>query len=328
MRRTAALVMLLGQACGGRPALAPIVASPHAPATMSTRVSAEPPRAEGAAPLPDGVLAQGSTRPHTETVRFDVDAIPVATWGPPSRKAGFNLTVKQEDQSYHLIVHTYLFAETILLGTNEFTAFTGGPFFSGTLPKCGASERGTRAARWMGFSPNRWTDDGIDVEMGEGDFDVASCKTTATASLFARAKALVPGYVYALRVHDERDSLYVILPHAALVSAGGDPSAPLNASNTGTFARVRLPLAKDTAASAAVRISPTALGLWDQLRRTGLPVHDFADDRFMTSDSLLVTVEVSAQGDVKVASLSFALPRTAYAADYAPLLRAARSQAR
>jgi hypothetical protein len=179
----------------------------------------------------------------------------------------------------------------------------------------------------MGFSPVRWTDNGIDIEMGQGDFDAASCKTTATASLFARAKALVPGYVYALRVHDERDSLYVILPHATLVSAGGDPSTPLDASNTGTFARVRLPLAKDTAASAAVRISPTALGLWDQLRRTGSPVQAFADDTSMTSESLLVTIEVSAQGDMKVASLSFALPQTANAAAYTHLLQAARSQA-
>jgi hypothetical protein len=225
------------------------------------------------------------------------------------------------------MIHTYLFAETILLGTNEFTAFTGGPFFSGELPKCGPHENGTRAARWMGFSPTRWTDEGLDVEMGEGDFDVSTCKTTPSASLFARAKALVPGFVYALRVRDEKgDWLYVVLPHGTFVAAGGDPTTPLAAANNGTFARLRFPLAKGTAASAAVRISPAALALWDELRKTGTPVRDFADGT-RTSDALLVTVEVSSQGDVKVASLSFALPQAVQRAAYAPLLRAARSVA-
>jgi len=290
-------------------------------------MSAEPPRAAGLEPLIDGALAQGFGRPPTETVRFDVDAVPLATWGPPSQKSGFQLTVTERDQSYHLVVHTYLFAETILFGASEFTAFTGGPFFSGELPKCGGHATGTRGAQWLGFSPTRCTDEGIDVEMGEGEFDVATCTTFPIASLFARAKALVPGFVYALRLRDAKgDWLYVVLPHGTFVAAGGDPTRSLAASNNGTFARLRFPLAKDTAASAAVRISPASLTLWDELRRTGTSVRNFADGT-RTSDALLVTVEVSSQGDVKVASLSFALPQTAPRAAYVPLLRAARSVA-
>src|ERR1700690_732537 len=103
-----------------------------------------------------------------------VDALPLSTWGPPTKRSGFDLTVTGE--RYHLVVHSHLFAETIVLDAeSSLTTFTGGPFFRGPLPKCGARQTETREARWMGFSPLRWTDTGIDVEMGRGRFDLARC---------------------------------------------------------------------------------------------------------------------------------------------------------
>ena len=89
----------------------------------------------------------------------------------------------------------------------------------GMPPACGPGHTGQRLAVWRGIAPAGWTDDGVDVEMEEGDYDLSTCAATPKRSLHGRAIAVVRGYVYALLARDEADddgdadeSVVVFLP--------------------------------------------------------------------------------------------------------------------
>jgi hypothetical protein len=288
----------------------------------------EPPRAHGETGL-DGFRVDGDSRPLAlaTPIRFDPDALPVATWGEPRATAGFALRPK--GNGYRLWLRSRLFAEVVVENTRggaEFSAFTGGSFFEGTPPECGPGHAGSFPARWAGLAPRHWTDTGVDIEMGDGDFDLASCDARPRVSIQARAAAIVPGFVYGLRVRrgEDDETLFVFLPRAVLVSAAGDPSAPIALSNTGPFTRLSLPLERGGARSASVRVSPASLRLWSRLRTTIAPVWSF-EDTTAAHDALLVNVDAAWQDDRKLGSISLALPRRHDKRPYAALVAAAES---
>jgi hypothetical protein len=286
----------------------------------------EPPRAHGESGL-DGFRANGDTRPLAigRPVRFDPDALPVATWGDPRATAGFSLRTR--GNGYRLWLRSRLVAEVVVENTRggaEFSAFTGGSFFEGTPPECGPGRAGTFPAHWTGLAPSHWSDDGVDVEMGDGDFDLATCDARPRVAVQARAAAIVPGFVYGLRVRrtEDDETLFVFLPRGVLVSAAGDPAAPIALANTGPFTRLSMPLDRGGARSAAVRVSPAAMRLWSRLRRTLAPAWGF-DDTTAPHDALLVNVDAAWQDDRKLGSVSLALPRTHDKGPYAALVAAA-----
>ena len=334
----------LSAAVAGCAARAPVATSMSAPPppvaapVVVPSVVADPPSAPGAEPL-EGSLAVGDARPATQTVRFDVDAVPVATWGPAWRDAG--LTLRMGHNAWSLWVRTTIFAEVIVTAARpsgdkqtapvRFTAFTGGSFGDGSIPACGPGSSGKGFVVWDGFAPAGWTDEGIDVEMEEGDFDLATCRGTPIHSLRGRAAALLPGYVYALRAREEDDdgnakeSLVVFLPRGALVSTAADPLMPLEASNTGAFTRLTFPLVRGSAGSASLRLSPAALVLWARLRQTKAPA-TFTDGSAL-GDDLLLGVDVAWQGDTRLGSLSLSRPKGKGSAAYTGLMAAAKKRA-
>jgi hypothetical protein len=321
-------------ACSGaRPrALLPTHPAPAAPAAEA---SEEPAAREGADPL-EGNLAAGEPRPTAgKAIRFDVDALPVATWGGPNKHSGY--TMMASETRYRVVIQGPWFAEIVIRQTtSSFDIFTGGMFGSGEPPKCGPRKGGSPSywTYWTGISARGWTDSGINVEMGRGDFDTATCRAVPAASLSARAAAIVPGFVYGLRVlvpatplDAGEEQLVLLMPRGALVSAGGDPTAPLRTSNTGAFTRLTLPTDPGTAGTASVRLSPASLGLWTALRKTGRPVWSFQDD-FKTENDLLLGVDVvspAQKGEAReprTGSLFVSLPPSAYALAYERLLTA------
>ncbi|HEY3822746.1 MAG TPA: hypothetical protein VGL81_36530 [Polyangiaceae bacterium] len=334
--RLACSLAALVVGCGAAPApkLASMPAPPPSPppVVLPAATTEDPPAATGAAPL-EGSRASGPERPPTQTLRFDVDTLPVATWAEALPEAGFSL--RKVGDTWNLWVRTTIFAEVIVTAAGRssdegtmpvgFTGFTGGSFGEGDVPACGRGHSGRRLAVWNGFASAGWTDDGLDVEMEEGDFDLATCRGTPVHSLRGRASAVVPGYVYALRERDEdddgndRESLVLFLPRGTLVSAAADPRSPLGAADTGTFTRLTFPMARGTAGSASLRVSPAALALWARLRH-GRPA-PFSDGTGIPED-LLVGVDVAWQGDVRVGSLSVAVPKAK--ASYRGLLAAAQ----
>jgi hypothetical protein len=337
-------LLCISAAVAGCAAHTPVTVSmsgaPQTPASVvvPAAVVADPPSAPGASPL-EGFLATGDARPATQTLRFDVDALPVATWGEGWHGAGF--TLHKLKDGWSLWVRTTIFAEVIVTASGPssengttpvgFTAFTGGPFGDGAVPACGPGSSGQRLAVWDGFAPAGWTNDGIDVEMEEGDYDLATCSGTPVRSLRGRAAAVVPGFVYALRAREEGDdgngheSLVVFLPRGALVSTGADPRTPLEASNTGAFTRLTFPLARGTAGSASLRLSPVSLALWARLRQTRSSVA-FSDPS-PVAENLLLGFDVAWQGDARSGSLSLALPRAKDRKAYAGLLAAVKKRA-
>jgi hypothetical protein len=312
-------------------ARAPVAeAAPPVPIDDAAPEPPDPPAAEGAKPL-TGFLATGARRPVVQTLRFDVERLPVATWGEPTSGAGFSLA--KIPDGWRLWVRSHIFAEVVVVTTPSFgskvlfTAFTGGSFADGDVPACGSKAKGKQLALWSGFSPDGWTRDGVDVEMGTGDLDLATCSATARRSLHGRAAAIVPGYVYALRTLSEDDSgpgkLVVFLPRGAFVSTAGDPTTPIDTSNTGSFTRLTFPLDHGKGGSAVVRLSPASLALWSSLHRTGAPVWGF-DDKSAPHDDLLVEVDVTRQADVALGTVSLAVPPGKSRAPYQGLLAAAR----
>lgn len=234
-----------------RPPVAPVVAAVPAP-------EPDPPSASGA-PALEGNLAAGDPRPRSRSIAFDVDSLPVATWGEPLKGAGFSLRKTSDGDGWVLRIYTTLFAEVLLSrsaaweskdpSTLGFAGFSGGRFGGGEPPDCGPGHTGQRLAVWRGIAPAGWTDDGVDVEMEEGNYDLSTCAATPKRSLHGRAIAVVRGYVYALLARDEADddgdadeSVVVFLPPGTMVSASANPTMPLETSNTGPFTRLTLPL--------------------------------------------------------------------------------------
>ncbi len=331
---------LLLAGCGAThvpPTVAPMPAPEPALVAAPAPVLAEPPATAGAAPL-EGALALGAERPTTQTIRFDVDALPVATWGEAWQGAGF--TLRKVREGWSLWVRTTIFAEVIVTATAPssekgttpvgFTAFTGGSFGEGSVPACGPGSVGQRLAVWDGFGPAGWTDDGMNVEMEEGDFDLATCAATPVRSLRGRASAVVRGYVYAVRARDtaddgnDRESLVVFLPRGSLVATASDPRTPFDASNSGPFTRLTFPLERGRGGSASLRLAPGALAMWARLRQMAGPVA--LTDASALGDNLLLGVDVAWQGDVRLGSVTFSVPNGKARKGYAGLLAAAKKQ--
>ncbi|MGH7295681.1 MAG: hypothetical protein ACRELB_12135, partial [Polyangiaceae bacterium] len=243
-----------------------------------------------------------------------------------------------------LFVRTTLYAEVIVAqsasfedrGTSRvgFSAFTAGSFGAGEVPDCGPGNAGRRLAVWDGMAPAGWTDDGVDVEMDEGDYDLATCEGAPKRTLRGRARAILPGYVYALRIRDEAEgaeearedasgegSLLVLLPRAAMVSASADPSMPIATVNSGTFTRLTLPLSRGAAGTASVRLSPASLRLWSRLRKGGPPPP--AEDPARVRDDVLLGVDVASEGQERFGSVTIAVPVGADRRLYGGLLSAA-----
>jgi hypothetical protein len=327
--RACACVLIAGlAACAPRAARAPVEASPAAVA-VAPALEPEPEPAPGVKALGPEFLAPGMARPPGRAIAFDVVSLPAATWGEPETDAGFVLT--PQPSGYRLSVRGPVFAEVIVAAPARgvglwFSGFTGGSFSTAESPlRCGGGFTGELVASWGGVSPGRWTDDGVDVEMGEGRFHRATCAADADEVLRGRARAIVAGYVYGLRVQhrfgaDLHEDLLVVLPRGDLVAASGDPELPLNAANTGAFTRLTFPIAEGDARSACLRLSEASLALWGKLR-AGRSEPRYAGSA-APSTGLLVCVEVAWQGAAPLGRASFALPPGAWAKPYAPLLAA------
>lgn len=327
--RLAVLGATLLVGCAGAPRHAPVAASPAAAAPAPQPLADDPPAVPGAKPL-DGPLEPGETRPvAVGALRFDVGMLPVATWGRADRRTGFKIATGEH--RFQVTIRGPVFAEIVVASrqpTSSFEIFTGGTFGSGEPPKCGNARLGSSPAYWTGISAKGWTDSAVTVEMGRGDFDARTCAGEPRASLAAQAGAIVPGYVYGLRVRipataleAQSEQLVVFLPRGTLVSAAVDPAFPLRASDTGAFTRLTLPLDPGTTGSASVRLSPASLGLWTQLRVTGRPVYGFKDE-FQVDSGLLVGVDVVSTPDKRLGSLVVSLPSTAYTPSFSGLIEA------
>ncbi|HEY1694291.1 MAG TPA: hypothetical protein VGG39_19110 [Polyangiaceae bacterium] len=315
------------------PALALAPASALAPAPVSDPPYANPP------PGLLGSLASGPTRLPVRTLRFDVDALPVATWGPAWGAAGF--TLRRTGNGWTVFVRTTLYAEVVLSesaayedqGTSRlgFSAFTGAADFGrGLPPPCGRGHTGKRLAIWGGIAPAGWTDAGVDVEMNEGDYDLATCDAAPRRSLRGRAAALVKGYVYAVRVIEAgedgdpvSEAVVVYLPRGAMVSATADPDLPIETTNTGTFSRLTFPLTRDAAGSASLRIAPASLRLWSRLR-AGTPLATAFEDTSAAHDDMLVGVDVAWEGKQRFGSIAVGVPAVPDRRMYAGFLAAVR----
>jgi hypothetical protein len=261
-------------------------------------------------------------------VRFDLESLPRATWGRPSKNRGFSM--KGDGRHYRAWVRGPLFAEIVLprrWPAASFEMFTGGTFGDGDPPGCGGKHHGSVPAYWTGLSWIGWTDSGVNVEMERGELDTSSCVGSPAASVAARAAAIVPGWVYGLRVayatgplDTPSEQLLVFLPRGAFVSSGGDPADPLRAVNTGAFTRLSFPV-DESSGAVTVRLSPASLQLWTDLRKTKRPVWGFKDE-FRPDNDLMVGVDVVAQGERRTGSIVVSMPSRAPALGYGGLLEA------
>jgi hypothetical protein len=200
-----------------------------------------------------------------------------------------------------------------MLGSSTFTAFTGVGFVTGPPPECGQGHQGLLAARWAGFARQGWTEDGVDAELADADFHAATCRASVRLVARARARAILPGFAYALRLktdlggkrQDER--LIVFLPPGQMVSTSGDGhSLTLNESNSGRFTRLSLPLNPGRTSAAAVRVSLTAMRMW-RATWAGQPAKAVSDES-LPMDDLLIGLDVVWRGRRRTAMVSVSLP--------------------
>jgi hypothetical protein len=215
------------------------------------------------------------------------------------------------------------------LGSATFAVFTGVGFLTGSPPECGPGHEGLLSARWAGFALEGWTDDGVDAELADADFHVATCRASVRLVARARARAIVPGFAYALRLKTDLggkgqgERLIVFLPPGQTTSTSGDgASLALNESNSGRFTRLSLPLNPGHTSAAAVRVSPTAMRMW-RATWAGEPAQSVPDVS-SSMDDLLIGLDVAWQGRRKTAMVSISLPEESDRSGYGRVVELAR----
>lgn len=262
-----------------------------------------------------------------DAVHFDVASLPLAKWGPPVKKShGFTLTpLGKGTDGYRLWVRSPLYSEVVVsssMSRASFSAFTGGSFGEGLPPDCGPDHLGRFPARWLGLDPRAWTDASVRVEMATGPLDVATCSAAPELAIDARAAAIVPGFVYAIRVEESwGEALHVFLPRGVLTAASASLASPLDAASSGAFTRFTFPVADTMGRAAVARLSPAALRLWAHMRTSLAPVWQYVDST-PTADDLLVEVDVVAQGERTLGTVTITAPRGG-SSTYEKMLRAA-----
>jgi hypothetical protein len=306
-----------------------VVTEPAGPSPPPARLvpPPDPPRAPGQRSLA-GFLAAGSSRSSSafRSVHFDLDALPTAEWKPADGASVYTVG-KLGPSVFRLWVHQAAYVEVVVNdpgGAMLLSVFTGGTFGQGEPPACGPAHHGTFPTHWAGVLPKGWTDGGIDVVMGKGDFSATTCAGTARVAIAARAAAIVPGFVYGLRLEEEDyETLVVFLPRGAMVSTSGDPSDASVRASTGPFTRLSLPVDPGVGATAVLRVSPTSLAAWAHMRQTTSFMGALVDPAVI-HDDLLVNVDVVSQGQAKTGEVTFAVPRGRDPGPYVQLLAAAK----
>ena len=291
-------------------AAAPTPVTPVHAARPVARATTEPPAARGL-PLDWLTPIGGPERPKVvASVEVDTGRLPLAAWGPPDAASFVHFTNGQTNE-YHFVIEGVSFGE---LHVSDFLAYTGNDHATGTWPSCNLAKHVARRliAEWRGLSIRHWTDDGVDVVMSRGVFDETPCRATATTTLKGRAEAIVPGFVYALRVED---ALYVVAPRATLAASTDD------AAGSGPFSSALLPVTPSHDATVSLRVSRSSIAAWLHIRSSP---GQLAPNETPNDEQLLLTIEVRARGDGHVASVTAALPADANEGIYGDLLDAMR----
>lgn len=289
MRAWAALFVA---ACHAAPSITPraIVPAPDVASTKPTP-TVEPKR-EGL--LDDGDLLSEAPRPTVRaTVEVDAQALPIATWGPPTKDSWLSFSTNADGfRRFH--VEGVSFAE---VRTGDFVGFTGelDGFANDEWPECGPGKP-SRAATWRGISVVHWSDARVTIAMSRGVLDGASCFARATTTLVGQAAAIVPRFVYALRFDR---SVYVIMPAGTLAVASD------GRAGHGPFSAIVLPLEAHREAAAAVRVSNFGVERWRGMPQLAVSLlqPETTED---PSTSPLAVVEVRTRGDRLVLALSVA----------------------
>lgn len=254
------------------PSVMPVAqASPSA----SETVAPEPRAAPGASPLFDPLRA-GTTRPAMHTFHVDLTGVPRAEWSGPEKGARFSIAIEHQEfptkqaPATTLSVWGSRYTEVTIGGA--FEGFTGGlssrNHFRG---QCGDVESAAPAiARWVGF--DSFDDTHLVLRAHDGDFDYRTCVGSPHQSLQGAAKALVPGYVYALRVpQPSRDALLFVMPPASFAAVTALPFEQPLLVSSGPFGRVTLPL--DAGANAVlVHWGAASMRAWDAVKKGREPV--------------------------------------------------------
>jgi hypothetical protein len=297
-------LIVLGTACAPAPPRPlPSAARPPTVAPVQLDAPTPPP------PRDDLALAIGEPRPEVRaSIEIDASSLPVGKWGPPTKGSSFTMTTDPPE----FRVGGSRYAEVSVGG---FSAFTD-TFVATTDWPC--HRPGHATALWRGLSLDAWGVDGIKVVMSRGPYDFATCTAVPEATLVQRAREIVPGFVYGLRVDD---SVYIVLPHASFAAA------TRNAAGSGPFSSATLPCVPHQEAAAVVRMSPVSLTGWQEISVLGPWANPWPADNAQNSGLLMIIVEVRARGDGNAIAVSAALPADTVNEVYAPFFAAMKRAA-
>ncbi len=212
--------------------------------------------------------------------------------------------VAKEGEGYVTRTGRKWVAELEVDGAPKYRAFAGGgvPVVAArsepTPPPCNVADGRPVVvnARWSGIVADDWTEDALTFEHYDATFDRRSCRAVALRGHRARAKAIVPGLLYAFRRCYEgctakragSEEVVFVAPPAEWVTSTADPGIQL-APSVGTLTRVSVPLEPGASSSAVIALGPTGLDLFDALR---------GDPEASTSGLSLIHRGVSVRADV------------------------------
>lgn len=177
---------------------------------------------------------------------------------------------------------------------------------------------GDRKVEWEGIARKEWTESALEYVRVSGTMS-SNCQFTAKKAAHVRAKAVVPGMIYAFREciggcdPQGEESLVLIGPAAQwLASSAPWPSDQLRRQD-GAFSRAKMPLSKGGSASVALNANHASIRDFVSLRQPNaqLPAQDsgqrlLAASRYVqfSVDATWGTDETAATGIAFVASHS------------------------
>lgn len=222
----------------------------------------------------------GEERPNLfGSFEFDVSGLPLLEPLAVSSTSLSSFSIIGPGASAQMMVPIKDFAAQVEINQIVYSNFRAGESDAGlrNYSPC-TGDVGDRKVEWEGIARKGWTESELEYVRVAGTLS-SSCQFTAKKAAHVRAKAVVPGMIYAYREcvggcdPKGEESLVLIGPAAQwLASSAPWPSDQLRRQD-GAFSRVKMPLTKGGSASVTLNANHASIRDFVSLRQS-VPTED------------------------------------------------------
>lgn len=228
----------------------------------------------------------GEERPELfGSFEFDVRGLPLLEPLAVSSTSLSSFSIIGPGASAEMMVPIKDFAAQVVVNQVLYSNFRSGESVAGRgnySPCTGKEPISTRNVEWEGIARAGWTEASLEYVRVSGTLS-SSCQFTAKKAAHVRAKAIVPGMVYAFREciggcdPQGEESLVLLGPAAQWLASSAPWPSDQQRQQDGAFSSVKMPLARGGSASATLNANHASIRDFVGLRQA-LPESLVAQD--------------------------------------------------